>query len=154
MKIVLIIGCIAFSLGLPAQRPAKLKFKREGQFYFFKKGSPADTVIRNVSDQFYLLVPDSLKPWISVRIDNARVTSTKNDSLLQLKYLPGMRYELLYTASDSSFRPVEAGGRAKLQARCLVNGASQIPKNKVKIEIRNMKEENSLLINEFFYRDN
>ena len=148
MKAILIL--LAISTGVFAQNPEKIKFRKEGQLYFFKKGS-ADTIIKNSSDVFYLVVPDSLKPWISIRIDNARLTETRNDSLVKVQYTPGMKYEALYTAQEISSDANPGAG--KLRFRCMVNGASQVPGEKIKIELRDLKEDGPLLINEFFYRE-
>jgi hypothetical protein len=130
-----------------AQEPSKIKFKKENQFYFFQKGLPNDSIIRDVSDKFYLVVPDSLKPLLSIQADNGQLTSTANDSIVKLGHFPGLKYETIFIPID------EITGEKKInkyKIKTMINGTSELPRNRIRIVIINKRTGEVLLTNTFF----
>lgn len=156
----LFILLLAFSLTLTchSQSIAKIKFGKEsGDFFFFQKGFKSDTIIKNVSDQFYFLVPDSLKAHISITVENGRLLKTSNDSLLVFDYLSALKYETFYVPIESQQNSVISDKKRSavpknLELKTLINGACERENNTVLIRITNKKEEKLMIENFFYYK--
>jgi hypothetical protein len=135
-----------------AQVPAKIKFKKNPSLiYFFQKGVASDTISKNKSNQFYLIVPDSLKESTVVLIDNAQLLLNKNDSLVNIHYMAGFQYENIYTVKEtleSSIKKIK-----HYEFKSLINGTSALPLPVIKIRILNKKEDEIILENTFFYKE-
>ncbi len=69
---------------------------------FYQKGTRNDTIWRGKNDEFFLLVPDSLKERLIFSTENGQLVRTTNDSLIKLNYLPGLSYEYIYEVKDES----------------------------------------------------
>lgn len=101
MKFIFYFLIFCFSATLSSQTPQKIKFqKNSSSIYFFQKGK-VDSVITTSNDLFYLVVPDSLKKSIAVYIENGKMTRSANDSIVQVSYMPGLKYESLYVIKES-----------------------------------------------------
>jgi hypothetical protein len=146
---LLFVACFTGILHSQNVETFKLK-KNASLIYFFQKGNKNDTLAKDKSDLFYLLVPDSLKEYISVQTENAQLVATSNDSLVKLNYVKGLKYELLFQKEATVRR---SGNRPKLY-RCitLVNGVSTLQGNKIIIQIINKKENGLVLENVFFIK--
>jgi hypothetical protein len=139
-----------FSSKFYSQTIHTIKFKKSNQLiYFFQKGIKSDTIVKAQSDVFYLIVPDSLKPYISILVDNAQLLATQNDSLVRINYLPGFNYESLYIKADNTTKKPSVKPPHQLQT--LVNGTSALAKNQIRIKIVNKQEEEQVLENVFYY---
>lgn len=128
-----------------SQNTARLHLKREKTFLFFQKGAKSDSIAKNSRDVFYLIVPDSMKETMSIVIDNGRLKPTVNDSLRQIDYLPGLKYEHLYQKSGDQ-------QSATFRMLSLINGTSEIAANKIRIRFFNKKDNQVILENVFFYK--
>jgi hypothetical protein len=128
-RITLVFCLLLFVFaGMQAQAPKKIKFKKDLHYiYFFQKGAKADVIVPGKSDEFYLLVPDSVKPHILIASENAELILQKNDSLVICKYLPGLRYEHYYQIVEEF---VPESYRFKVG----VNGAAVAPREKILIQ--------------------
>jgi hypothetical protein len=94
---------------------------------------------------FYLRVHDSLKEVFTLLSENAQFVAVSGDTLFQLRYIPGLRYEHIYKKSDA--------GISGFTFHTLVNGASVAEKQRVIIQILNRRESGILLENKFIFRD-
>ncbi len=68
---------------------------------FFQAGTKNDTLIKNKTDKFVMILPDSLNGYIQVFIKNAQFIKTDKDSIYQLRPIPGMKYS--HSKQDTSF---------------------------------------------------
>jgi hypothetical protein len=126
---------LLFCAVLSAQDPEKIRFKKESQFiYFFQKQNASSLLVPGKNDLFYLLVPDTLKPFLVISSENAALILQKNDSLVLCKLLPGMRYEHFYRRDEENKFRYKAG----------VNGASVIAPGEVLIQFTD-KRNNAVL---------
>ena len=142
----------AFSVKSYSQPLQTIRFKKSNQLiYFFQKGIKSDTIVRAQSDVFYLIVPDSLKPYIFIIVDNAQLLPTQNDSLVRINYLPGFNYESLFIKPDNTTK--KPGVKPPHQLQTLVNGTSALAKNQIRIKIINKQEDEQVLENVFYYRN-
>jgi hypothetical protein len=132
----------------------KIKFqKNQERIYFFKTGARSDTLFKNTSHFFYLMVPDSLRPRFSLLVDNGRLMPAGSDSLLKFEYLPGLKYETFYVKTAALQNTGKQGeGVASQELSTLINGSTDKPKNMIVIRISDKKEEKALLENIFYYR--
>jgi hypothetical protein len=134
-----------------------IKFaKQQNGFYFFKKGNSGDSIIKNKSDLFYLIVADSMKPGFSLSVENGRLIKTTNDSLVKFEHMPGLKYETLYTLDGPSGDTISAFYKEKKALKrygliTLINGTSDKEKNIVVCKIDDKKKEGLILENRFLY---
>jgi len=128
-----------------SQNPDLIHLKREKTFLFFQKGIKSDSIAKNSRDVFYLIVPDSMKESLSIVIDNGRLRPAANDSLQQLEYLQGLKYEHLYQKSRDQ-------QVATFRLLSLINGTSELAANKIRIRFFNKKDNQVMLENIFFYK--
>ncbi len=138
---------------LTAQSIDTIHFRKSpGIIYFFQKTAASDTVIKNKSDLFYLLVPDSLKPLLSIQVENGRLQPTANDSMVRLEPMRGLNYEGLYSAKEET--GVAAKPKKQIQVlNSLINGSNGLgQENRIKIRFLNRKEEKVILENVFHYK--
>lgn len=137
---------------LRAQTTETLHIKKDlFLIYFFQKGVKSDTVLKNKTDLFYLLVPDSLMGHVSVFVENGLLRLTENDSLVRLVYLQGLNYESVY-------RKEEPGNdNVKLQRRDLkswINGTPSVDiENRLVIRIVDHRGNKPIVENTFYYKD-
>lgn len=108
---------------------------------FFQKETKSDTIIKDKNDVFYFIVPDSLKKRISVLVENGRLQTTHNDSLVKLNYLAGLKYETFFQKSE----------KGKQELKTLINGATEYPKQNILLEVLDKETGKVMLKNSFFY---
>lgn len=138
-----------FSNCSSAQNEEKIRFKKEQGFvYFFQKGQYRDTLQKNQGDVFYLIVPDSLKPYLSIQVDNAQLLKTENDSLVSVNYVKGFNYESLYIAIEPAAKTKTK--QKAFEFKTLVNGVSMVQTNRIEIKFLDKREKSVLLKNTFY----
>lgn len=118
--------------------------KDHTSFYFFQKGKPTDTISFGQYDLFYIRVPDTLKKDLTFWIENAQLQNYQADTVLKIRYVPGLRYEAYFVKKDSA--------DVKYQWSNFVNGAAAVEKNKIRIQIFDEKDHDLLLENNFVYK--
>jgi hypothetical protein len=129
MKFLLLI-LISFSV----QAQTAIKIKREdNRFLFFQTGIKNDTIVKNRSDRFLLILPDSLSQHIRIDLKNAMLISTTSDSIFVLRPVPGMKYS--HSKHDTIFET-------------LVEGPCH-PSSEIWIEFLNTKSRQIFLQNKF-----
>jgi hypothetical protein len=156
IRLIFPLFLLCFSATASAQGPAKIKFaKDQGFIYFFLKGDKTDTIVKDRSDIFYLLVNDSLKNSFNLCVENGRLVKTSNDSLVKFEYLPGLKYETFYS-KRSPGSAVDAGIDKKRppasELNTMINGTTDRQKNTILIRITDRREEKVLIENLFYYK--
>lgn len=135
-----------------AQSVEKIKFKKQNSLlYFYQKGPKSDTIVKNKSDLFYLVVPDTLKDKIVIFVDNGQFISTPNDSIVKLNFVPGFNYESFFLPEEQ--RALTTHAKKQFHFKTLVNGTSLQPINGVRFKIVNKKEDAVIIENVFFYHE-
>jgi hypothetical protein len=118
--------------------------------YFFQKGQSGDTLIKHKNDLFYLLVPDSLKPHIFIFVENGRLLTTGNDSLVRFDFLKGLNYESSYFPEELETGKPGRPAQKKWVLKSVINGTA--PGNKIVIRVLNRREDKVLMENVFYYQ--
>lgn len=136
-----------------AQTNNLLKFKKDTQqLYFFQKENQSDSIFKNKNDLFYLVIPVNYKSNINILLDNGQLIETNNDSIFKLISIGGFKYESVFNAVDkinqNSLQP------KPFEYKILINGVSNLEKNRIKIQIINKKEDVIILENNFIYFNN
>src|SRR5690606_1963388 len=104
----------------------------------------SDTISFDRHDLFYVKVPDTLKNDLAFWIENAQLQFFQADTVLKIKYVPGLRYEAYFLKKDSA--------EVKYKWSNFVNGPAAIEKNKIRIQIFGRKDHDLLLENNFVYK--
>lgn len=132
----------------------KIRFGKSNVIvYFFQKGAASDTIVKNKSDLFYLLVPDSLKPQLAIFVENGRLLATGNDSLVKFDFLKGLNYESGYVAEEPETPRRGRPANKKWILRAAINGTAPAgDADKIVIRVRSRQEENVLIENVFYYK--
>lgn len=140
--------CVLLTLpvisALQAQNTATINVKKEQHYFlFFQKEKKTDTINNAHNNVFYLLVPDTLKELLVFNSENAQIVKTKNDSLVKLNYLPGLKYEFIYEAEKKEFSTKEEIERKhNLKSgtyKTLINGTTELEPGKIRIQISHRK---------------
>lgn len=122
-------------------------------FFFFQKGKACDTIVAGKSDLFYLILLDSVKHQFILETENAQINSTLNDSLVVIKHLPGIKYLNKFVKDEKEtdyLVDVKSKSQIpKLKMLTLINGASEMPLQKIKVSFIN-KSSNERMA-EFIY---
>ncbi|MBA2613129.1 MAG: hypothetical protein H0U95_14260 [Bacteroidetes bacterium] len=151
MRSVFYFLIIFISGNIYSQTPAKIKFQKNSNLiYFFNKGNSTDSVVKNSTNVFYLVVPDSLKKYVTVYVENGKLLKTSNDSLVKLNYMPGLKYESQFVINEM---PDTKGFKKVFGLISLIDGPSSYQKNRILVKIINKKEEKVVIENIFFYRE-
>lgn len=130
------IYILAFcSFSLCAQYKVKIK-REDNRFLFFQLSSKTDTIIKNKNDLFLIKLPDSLRSNIQIFLSNGQFIKSENDSIYQLKSIPGMKYS--HTKSDSIFNTL-------LEGNCL-------PSKTISIEFKNIATQEIFMRNNFIVK--
>lgn len=144
-----ILAFLLFSTELQSQAFEKIKFQKDPSLiYFFQKGIKKDTLSKKSENLFYLLVADSLKKSVVVEVENGQLMLTANDSLFQLNYVPGLRYESFYIKRQNFTAP--AIQEKAFQYQTLVDGVSTLSKERIRIILRDKMTGQIILENDFF----
>lgn len=143
--------CIGI-LQIPAQIQNKISFKKNSNFiYFFQKGNYEDTLTNSQGTVFYLLVPDSLKPYVSIQVENAQLLKTNQDSLVEVKYMKGMNYESIYILDEVPSKAKKT--KQPFEFKTLVNGVNTRRPEEIEIQFVDKREKNVLLKNTFYFKN-
>ncbi len=157
-----LFSLLCTSQEIPIIRIAKSKT----QIYFFQKGIKGDTLVAGKNNFFYLQVPDSLKSSTILVVENGRLLADKNDSLVTLNFLRGLRYESGYSIKkedasiqkkemvknqDSDFQ--QSKQKANYEFLSLISGTAPNPSNEIVIRLVNKKENSVLLENVFYFKN-
>lgn len=133
-----------------SQSVEKIKFKKDTSLiYFFQKGVKSDTLDRGIENLFYLIVPDSIKKFFSIAVENGQIMLTTNDSLVKLNYLPGFKYESFYVVKQN-FSSKKT--KPEYEFKTMVDGISIVSHTKIRISLINKQTGGLILENTFFYR--
>ena len=87
-------------------------------------------------DLFLIKLPDSLRSNIQIFLSNGQFIKSENDSIYQLKSIPGMKYS--HTKSDSIFNTL-------LEGNC-------IPSKTISIEFKNIATQEIFMRNNFIVK--
>jgi len=110
-----------------------------------------DTLTSTDGTVFYLLVPDSLKPYVSIQVENAQLLQSNQDSLVELKYMKGMNYESIYILDESQTNSRKS--KHPFEFKTLVNGVNSRRPEEIEIQFIDKREKNVLLKNTFYYQE-
>jgi hypothetical protein len=153
MKFIFYFLIICLSRPIYSQTPGKIKFQKNSSLiYFFSKNSSTDSVVKNKSDVFYLVVPDSLKRFVTVYVENGKLLKTTSDSLVKLNYMPGLKYESQYVINETPDAGAK-GFKKVFDLISLIDGPSSYQKNRILVKIINKKDEKVVIENIFIYRE-
>lgn len=141
-----------------AQKTASFKAKKKGDVVFFYQVSDkCDSIYSDECNKFYLFMNDSMKPHIQIRIENGQLVKTKNDSIVTLNYLPGLKYEVGFEQRDSA---IFVGGKKKPTKMKKVwvfapgiDGATDYNKKRIRIVFYDKRREKAILENIFYPRN-
>jgi len=126
------------------QAQEKIRFKKaDRELIFYKMGAANDSLATN--DEFLFLSGDSARDHLSLEVENGLLRTSKNDSILVFRHMPGMRYETFYQHT------LNAGVRTCL-IKTVPDGASSLPHNSVRIIVRDRKKGLILIENQFIIR--
>ncbi len=121
--------------------------KRDRAFAFFQKGEQRDTVSKNKGDVFYLHIPDSMKSFVVISVENGKFDVIAGDSLLRLTYLRGHKYESFFVKEED-----EQTRKVTNKFITAVNGASSLPGNEVLITFYDKRSPGkSIIENKFWF---
>jgi hypothetical protein len=153
MRLAISIILCLMLMSVVAQPTGKIRFKRSGlEIFFFQKGKKSDTIIKEKSDEFYIHIPDALKDSVSILTDNAQL-SFISDTIVRIGYFPGLKYESLYLQSDE-FRIDSTNNEKRYNFRTFINGTSDFERKKIRVTFYNKLLFQTILMNEFYYREN
>lgn len=153
MKYIFYFFIFFVSGSIISQTPGKIKFQKNSNLiYFFSKNSTTDSVVKSKSDVFYLVIPDSLKRFVTVYVENGKLLKTTNDSLVKLNYMPGLKYESQYVINEIPDSGTK-GFKKVFDLISLIDGPSSYQKNRILVKIINKKEEKVVIENVFLYRE-
>lgn len=115
------------------------RIRKDRPVYFYRMGDNSGPVVAGKSDMFVLLVHDSMKPSVVLDIENGRLENIGRDSVLRLQYLPGMRYEGVFTEKEGK------NSVNKDTFISLVNGITSCHRDSVRISVYDKKKETKLM---------
>ena len=99
MKYRLILVALCGYLMTVAQQKIHIK-KQDNRFLFYQLGKHNDTITAHKNDLFLIKLPDSLKKYLSIQIENGQFRAVNKDSMIyQLQFIKGMKYSHQYTDS-------------------------------------------------------
>jgi hypothetical protein len=128
---------------------SKIKVRKPNdQLYFFQKGTRSDTIVKGRYDLFYLIIPDSLKRELVITVNNGNFRKV-NDSIVQLLFIPGIKYECVYEE-----RIIETGQRPYKKTKdlkCMINGVTEESGNSVEVIFKKKDAIKPLLENKFIF---
>ncbi len=144
----ILIFNVFFVLNSIGQNPISIKVKKQNDIvFFYQKGAKSDTITKQKNNLFYFILNDSLKKSISISIDNGRFISTKNDSIIEFKFMPSLKYEAKFIEENTTAL------LKKLKFVSLINGSTTFNKNEIVIKINSTKQDKPLIENMFYYKE-
>ncbi len=144
----ILIFNVLFVLNGIGQNTTFIKVKKQNDIvFFYQKGTKSDTVTHQKNNLFYFILNDSLKRSVSISIDNGRFISTKNDSIIEFKFMPNLKYEAKFIEENTPAL------LKKLKFVSLINGSTTFNKNEIVIKIYSTKQDKPLIENVFYYKE-
>lgn len=135
----------AYSSILSQNTPQKIRVRKVPGFYFFQKGKATDTISAEQGNHFYFKGSDTTKVSVLFSIDNAQLMPLAGDTLFQLIFVPGIRYECYFE------RPEKQASNF-LAWKCRVNGASLLPQKTIRIHLVEKHSTETILENTYLLR--
>jgi hypothetical protein len=120
--------------------------KPEGDLIFYQKGQVSDSLLTTKTNEFVLIVPEGMKKYLRVFLDNAQLVKTENDSVFHVNFIRGLAYECYYSSYHKKHE------KDNWEFLTLVNGVVPIPSQKVKIEIVDVRNQSIILTNTFYFK--
>jgi len=117
-------------------------------FLMHNLGLMKETFTSNI---FVYIVPDSLKKRYVINSYNGVFISLNNDSLLYLKYSKGLQYQLIF---EKAVDMINATSNKKFKLKSQINGVCNTPINQIKLELLDLKTEQVLLTNYYYFKFN
>jgi len=154
IKAIIFSAIVFFALPGSSQNKLKVTVKAgNGAVYFYHKGIKADSIIHKKNAFFYLVCKASQKKNILIHVENARLVSNKNDSLVYAEYLPGLKYEAWFVNLKDSLNSDGTIYSERMQLHSFLNGTSTMDRNQIRVQIF-MKKENELIFDNIYtYKD-
>lgn len=145
MKTAVVVLVLFYVMPALAQNPNKIKIKKQDNLvYFYQKGTKSDTITSQSNNLFYFILSDTLKYSTRLFIDNGTFIKTKNDSVIQFIFMPGLKYEAKYTKDKlMAFK--------QFKFKSLINGATSYDKNQIVIQVISNLQDNPLIENKFYF---
>ena len=132
-----------FASNTYCQPATKIKVKKQNDIvFFYQKDVRTDTIFKNKNKLFYFILIDSLKQNTHIFIDNGRFISTKNDSIIEFEFMPGLKYEAKFSNENKQFKFVS-----------FINGTTSFNKNEIIIKVISNTQNNPLIENKFYYKN-
>lgn len=137
LRLTSFLCLIWLTFNIHAQAIEQIHLKKNNQnFVFFQKGKACDTIVCGRSDLFYLLITDTLKQQLIIETENAQINSSSNDSLVLIKYIPGIKYLNKFVAEEKEnnlMTQTSKNKKTKISMITLIDGASNSLSQKIKI---------------------
>lgn len=121
--------------------------KPKGGVVFYQIGERRSLINNKKGNTFVLIVNESSKPEIVIRVENAQLVKTEKDSIVKLIRVVGMNYESVFEKKDEE-RKIPS-----YEFKTLVNGASTTPREMIIVKIYNKLKEELLITNVFYYQE-
>jgi hypothetical protein len=126
-----------------SQPTTKIKVKKQNDIvYFYQKDLKTDTILIHKNNLFYFVLNDTLKQNTQILIDNGKLVSTKNDSIIEFVFMPGLKYESKFLKENKQLKFVS-----------LINGTTSFNKNEITIKVVSNTQDNPLIENKFYYKN-
>lgn len=130
-----------------SQKPTIIKVHKQSDLvYFYQKDIKSDTITKH-NNNFYFILNDSLKLTTQILVNNGRFVATKNDSIIQFIFMPGLIYESKFV-KDNSLNP-----DSNLKFVSLINGATAFDKNTITIQVTSTLHDNPLIETKLYYKN-
>lgn len=136
------------SLFSQSQNVPVIKVKKNQVIYFFQEGTKTDTLSFNKGTRFYLVVSDSLKEQTVIDVENGQLGKTTNDSIVELKFTPGIRYESFFSPGDNT----KNSNTPTFEYRVRINGTATTEANRIRIRIIDRKKEEVQFETFYYFR--
>lgn len=127
--------------------PGTIKVRKDKPFLFFQVGAATDTVSATKGNVYYISFPDSLKDRLTINVFNGQML-LKNDTLLELRYLGGLKYEGFYEGKEKweGKKPVKSW-----EFKLRINGTTDYEAGKILIQITDRMK--VVLENKLYYKN-
>jgi hypothetical protein len=136
------------SLNVISQKTQSFRVRKpEGDLIFYQKGQMSDSLITNKTREFVLIVPEGMKKYLRIFLDNAQLVKTENDSVFNVNFIRGLAYECYYSSYHKK------NEKDNWEFLTLVNGVVPIPSQKIKIDIVDVRNQAILLSNVFYFKE-
>lgn len=138
-----------FSIAQPT-KTIKVK-KGNDNVFFYPKNTNSDTIIKNKTDLFYLVIKDKIKTKTTISVENGYLSKTANDSIFKLNYINGINYDCVFFPTEE-MSPTGQTLKTYL-FKTLVNGVSSQPKNEILVVFKYENEVKPFIENRFYFKN-